>query len=81
MSLSRELKSYYEERFSMMASQGWKDLMEDVEAMVDDTNKLDGATKKNLKFKKGELSIMRWILTLKEVSTKIYDDLKADDLT
>lgn len=46
--------------------------MEDVEAMLVATNTLDGATIENLAFKKGELSIMRWILTLKDTSEAAY---------
>jgi len=32
-------------------------------------------------FKKGEVSIMRWMLSLKEVSEQAYQQLKDDDAT
>jgi hypothetical protein len=31
--MNRELQDYYEERFSMCSSQGWKQLIEDVQLM------------------------------------------------
>lgn len=74
-----ELQRYYEDRFSMMATQGWKDLIEDIEAMLAATNNLDNVeTAEKLHFRKGEVSIMKWILGLKEMSEKAYEDLKEE---
>ena len=75
------LQRYYEERISMCSSEAWKDLMEDVQTMLDATNKLDGVTTENLQFKQGEVSIMRWILALKDVSEQTYEELKKDATT
>ncbi len=33
--MNPELQKYYEERFSMMSTQGWIDLMEDVAAQLE----------------------------------------------
>ena len=79
--MTPELQKYYEERISMCSSEAWKDLMEDVETMLAATNTLDGVTKDNVDFKKGEVSIMRWMLSLKEVSEQAYQQLKDDDAT
>lgn len=77
--INQELKKYYENRFSMMSSDGWNDLIIDVEIMFDATNRLDGIDdEKSLQFKKGEVSIMRWILTLKENSRIAYEQLKEE---
>lgn len=71
-----ELQKYYEERFSMMASQGWKDLVEDLEEMRKAVNDLNPVTDSDqLWFKKGELSIIDWVLNLKKTSEEVYDDL------
>ena len=75
------LQRYYEERISMCSSEAWKDLMEDVQTMLDATNKLDGVTTENLQFKQGEVSIMRWMLALKDVSEQTYEELKKDATT
>jgi hypothetical protein len=53
------LQKYYESRLDMMSSTAWKELMEDVQKMLDATNTLSGATPENLGFKQGEVSIMR----------------------
>lgn len=76
--MTPELQKYYEDRFAMMATPGWKALMEDVQNMQDATNTLDGATLDNLQFRQGEVSLMRWLLTLKDVSEKTYEELKNE---
>ena len=73
------LQKYYEERESMMMTQGWADLMDDIKRMLEATNTLDGTTKDNVDFKKGEVSIMRWMLSQKEVSEAAYQQLKDED--
>ena len=77
--MNRELQDYYENRFAMMSTQGWKDLVEDIELMISSTDRLSGVeTENQLYFKKGELSIMNWIRTLKESSTEVYEQLQED---
>ena len=73
------LQKYYEDRESIMMTQGWADLMDDIKQMLEATNTLDGTTKDNVDFKKGEVSIMRWMLSLKEVSEAAYQQLKDED--
>ena len=77
--MDRKLQEYYERRIAMMSDDAWRDLMEDVETMLSATNTLDGVTKDNVDLKKGEVSIMRWMLALKEVSEQAYQQLKDDD--
>ena len=79
--MTPELQKYYEERLSMCASEAWKDLMDDVQAMLDATNRLDGVTPETLQYKQGEVSIMRWMLALKDVSEQTYEELKKDATT
>ncbi len=76
--MTPELQQYYEERLSMMGSQGWKDLVEDVQKMYDATNRLDGVSLDDVKYRQGELSMMRWILSLREVSETTYEDLQRE---
>lgn len=77
--MTPELQRYYESRLNMMSGEAWKQLMEDVEEMLKSTNSLDGTTKDNVDFKRGEVSIMRWMLSLKDVSEQAYEQLKEDD--
>lgn len=75
-----ELQKYYESRFDMFSHPAWKDLMEDVQNMMDATNTLSGVTPDNVGFKQGEVSIMRWILTLQKTTEESYKELtNADD--
>lgn len=77
--MNRELMDYYENRFAMMAMPGWRDLIEDIELMIKSTDTVGGVdTVEQLHFRKGELSIMNWIRTLKESSTEVYEQLQED---
>ena len=54
--MTPELQKYYEDRFSMMAMDGWKDLMEDIDNMMESLNNISTIPdEKSLQFKKGEL--------------------------
>lgn len=71
-----KLQKYYEDRFEMMGTQGWKDLMLDIEEMVKSTDTLSGINdEKTLQFRKGELSIMRWMLNISSMSEEAYREL------
>lgn len=75
--MNRELQTYYENRFEMMATQGWTDLLEDLELMISTTDTVRGIdTEQQLHFRKGEMSIMSWIKTLRESSAEVYEQLQ-----
>jgi len=78
--MNRELQNYYENRFAMMATPGWTDLLEDLQLMITSTDTLSGIeTIEQLHFRKGEMSIMNWIKTLKESSTDVYEQLQQEE--
>ena len=78
--MKRELQDYYEDRFSMMASKGWQNLIEDIELMLSSTDTIRGVdTEQQLWFRKGEVSIMTWIKNLKESSTEVYEQLQKEE--
>jgi hypothetical protein len=79
--MQKELQTYYENRFSMMATTGWQDLLEDLEIMIKATDTLAGIdSEKQLHFKKGEMSILNWLKNLREASAEVYDQLQAEEL-
>ena len=79
--MSPELQRYYEERFSMMSTQGWVDLMEDVDNMIEPLNNISTIEdEKSLQFRKGELSILIWLKNLKQVSERAFEDLNEKNL-
>jgi hypothetical protein len=75
--MDKELQVYYEERFSMMGSDGWKDFMADVDNMMQSLNNLNAIPdEKTLHFKKGELSILMWLKGLKGISEQSYEAMQ-----
>ena len=76
-----DLQKYYEDRFSMMGSDGWKDLVEDIDTMISSLNNISVILdEQSLQFKKGELSILTWLKTLKEVSERAYEELNEKNV-
>jgi hypothetical protein len=79
--MTPELQKYYEDRFSMMAMDGWKELTIDIDNMIESLNNISVIPdEKTLHFRKGELSILTWLKTLKEVSEKAYEELNEKNV-
>jgi len=79
--MTPELQKYYEDRFTLMSTDGWKDLMEDIDNMIISLNNISTIPdEKALQFKKGELSILTWLKTLKEVSSRAYEELNVKNV-
>ena len=79
--MNPELDKYYSDRFSMMGSDGWKDLVEDIDTMIASLNNISVISdEQSLQFKKGELSILTWLKTLKEVSERAYEELNEKNV-
>ena len=78
--MTPELQKYYENRMDMMSGEAWTDLMEDVQNMFDATNDVSAIQdEKTLHFRRGELSIMPWLLNLKGMSETAYQQQKDDN--
>jgi hypothetical protein len=81
MPLDPDLQKYYENRFDLFSRQGWTDLMEDVDNMLIPLNNVSTIPdEKSLQFRKGEISILDWLKTLKGVSERAYEDLNEKNL-
>jgi hypothetical protein len=79
--MTPELDKYYSERFSMMSTEGWKDLTIDIDNMIESLNNISVITdEKTLMLKKGELSILTWLKTLKEVSERAFEELNEKNV-
>ena len=79
--MTPELQKYYEARCDLFSQQGWLDLMEDVDTMLDAMNNVSTiADEKSLQFRKGEISILTWLKTLKGVSERAYEDLNEKNV-
>jgi hypothetical protein len=74
--MTPELEKYYTDRFEMMSTQGWKDLVEDIDKIIVSLNNISVVSdEKDLQFKKGELSILTWLKNLKEISERAYEEI------
>ena len=81
MPLDPDLQKYYENRFDLFSRQGWADLMEDVDNMLIPLNNVSTILdEKSLQFRKGEISILIWLKTLKGVSERAYEDLNEKNV-
>ena len=55
--------------------------MEDIDNMIGSLNNISTIPdEKSLQFKKGELSILVWLKTLKQVSTQAYEELNEKNV-
>jgi len=74
--VDKDIQEYYEARFDMMASKGWKDLVEDTQKMLDAYNKIERlAGVEDLYYAKGQLDILNWVINLKQTSEEAYREL------
>lgn len=74
-----ELQKYYDDQFSMFASDGWQDLMNHIADMIEATDSISGIKDNDdLHFKKGELSILGWLKGWEESVTVAYENLKNE---
>lgn len=78
--IDKKLQSYYEERFSMMATKGWAELVEDAQAMFTALNNvLPIQNEAELQLKRGQLDILNWLINLKSVTEQTYEQLMSGD--
>jgi hypothetical protein len=63
-----------------MATIGWKEFIEDVQALFDSYNNISTVdTHEELHKRKGQLDILQWVLSLKAVSEQAYEELQIAD--
>jgi hypothetical protein len=78
--MTPELQAYYDDRFSMMATQGWTDLVDDATEMFKAVNNLAPVVNEaDLYYRKGQLDILQWMLSLRDSSAAAYDQLLSGD--
>ena len=64
----------------MMASDGWKDFIEDVEKIIDTYNNVRSLkTSDDLYKRQGQLDILYWVLDLKQESEAAWKELNNEE--
>ena len=77
--MDKELNRFYEDAFSMMSTQGWKDLMEDIERVKNSYDKLSSVTETHpLDFRRGQMDILNWLYGLKGLYENAYEALQTE---
>ncbi len=72
----RELQDYYEARFGLFSSKGWKDLVEDVQNMYKNYNDVSNINStEEFWQRKGYVEFLNWFLSLEEVSKAAYEGI------
>lgn len=74
--MNEELKKYYEARFDMFASQGWKDLIEDIDERIAAISSIMAVRDiEQLRQRQGELETLEWLKSLPQLSRDVYEEL------
>lgn len=78
--MEQSLQTYYEESFSMMATQGWTFLMEDFTKLKQELENIRTVKDaQSLSFRQGQLDILDLILNRKKTCEEIYDQLMQEE--
>jgi hypothetical protein len=75
--MDQELQRYYEDRFDMMSHKGWVDLIEDLNRLLEQYQNIDNCGDTvTLEFRKGQVDILKYLISLEELSEKTYEEIK-----
>lgn len=78
--MDKKLQSYYENQFSMMATPGWQEFIEDAEEMFKSINNvMPIQTEQELHLRRGQLDILNWVISRKGVAEQSYEQLQSGD--
>lgn len=74
--MTQEDKQFYHNRLSLCEQDGWRDLVQELSNLEDQINTLDTVdNEKDLWFIKGQLSILRQVISLEEVTKQAVEEL------
>jgi hypothetical protein len=77
--MAPDLQKFYDDAFSMMATQGWQDLMEDIGKVKNSYDKLSSVTETHsLDFRRGQIDILNWLYGLKGSYEQTYKELEEE---
>lgn len=78
--MDKELQNFYENAFSMMATPGWKTLMEDVSKIKANFSDITSVTDaQQLFFRQGQVDNLNWLLGLKGLYEQAYEELTSEE--
>jgi RNA binding exosome subunit len=78
--MDKELEKYYNNFFEMFRTEGWKQLLEEVENNVEQTNNLEiTKDEQDLYFRKGQLAVFRSLINLEQLMTAAQEQAESED--
>ena len=78
--MSPELQQYYEDRLSMMSTKAWKQLIEDLLDMRTLYENIRTCDKDTVEFRRGQVDILDYLVGLKDLSEKAYEELNETNI-
>jgi hypothetical protein len=77
--MTQELETYFNNYFAMFRSEGWKQLISDLNGNVGQINSVELTTDNdNLNFRKGQLAILATILNLETQITSGFEQAQEE---
>ena len=78
--MTQELETYFNNYFAMFRSEGWKQLISDLQSNVIQINSVEMTTDNdNLNFRKGQLAILATILNLETQIDNGYQQAESEE--
>jgi RNA binding exosome subunit len=78
--MDKELEKYYNNFFEMFRTEGWKQLLGEVENNVEQTNNLEiTKDEQDLYFRKGQLAVFRSLINLEQLMTAAQEQAESED--
>jgi hypothetical protein len=69
------LEAYYQSLFATFGTEGWRNLMEDIQVMRDVNDRVRGLVGDAVPFRQGQLDQMDWLYTLQARVEQAYASL------
>jgi len=74
--MDQETKDWYESQFEMFGTEGWKNLLNQLMDIIDNTDTISNIkTEQELNFKRGELSILNWLVKWQSAVEENFKEL------
>ena len=79
-SLDQQTEQYYNKYFDMFRSEGWKQLIEELQQNAIVINSVEATKDENdLYVRKGQLNVLAYILNFENTTNNNYEELVSDD--
>lgn len=77
--MDKELEKYYNNFFEMFRTEGWQQLLEEVENNIEQTNNLE-TTKdlEDLYFRRGQLAVFKSLTNLEQLMTAAQEQAESE---